>query len=404
MLERVSSEQDDDADISSVPGDWIARARQLRPLLEAHAAKNEAARQLVPEVLDALYEARMFRMLMPRSCDGLELQPATYVQVIEEIAKADASVAWCMSQGSGCSMISAYLAPNVARDVFGDPRAVLAWGPTDYKQKALAVDGGYRVSGTWSFASGLMHARWVGCHCIIVEPDGSIRLGSDGKPLDLSMVVPKSSATVQDVWHVVGLKATGSNTYTVNDVFVPEEYTLMRESDAHRRETGPLYRFTTYQLYGVGFASITLGIARAMLDTFVKLTGEKLAYRQAKTLRDNAVIQSQVAICEAKLRSSRALLLKMLEELWETVANGDTISLQQRALLRLASVHAAHQAKEVADTVYHAAGATAIFQDNPFERRFRDIHTVIQQVQGQFSNFEMVGQVLLGMDSGTKLI
>jgi alkylation response protein AidB-like acyl-CoA dehydrogenase len=404
MLNRVSSDEPGADDTVAAPGDCIARARQLAPLLEAYAAKTEAARELAPEVVAALHDARLFRMLMPRSCDGLELQPATYVQVIEEIAKADASAAWCMSQGSGCSMTAAYLPPHVAREVFGDPRAVLAWGPTDGKQKAHAVKGGYRVSGTWSFASGLGHASWVGCHVIIVEPDGSIRMAADGKPVDRTMVIPKSSVTVSDVWHVIGLKGTGSNTYTVTDVFVPEDHTLTREADEDRRETGPLYRFTTYQLFGVGFASITLGIARKMLDTFVRLTAEKFAYRQAKVLRDNAVIQSQVAICEAKLRSSRALLLETLQELWETVANGDAISLDQRASLRLASVYAAHQAKDVADTVYHAAGATAIFENNPFERRFRDIHTVIQQVQGQFHNFEMVGQVLLGLPASTKLI
>jgi alkylation response protein AidB-like acyl-CoA dehydrogenase len=403
MLNRVSPDESEAEDIPA-PGDCVARARQLRPLLEAHAAKTEEARQLAPEVLTALHEARLFRMLLPRSCDGLELQPAQYVQVIEEIAKADASTAWCMSQGSGCSMIAAYMAPHVARDVFGDPRATFAWGPTDGKQKAHAVKGGYRVSGQWSFASGLMHASWVGGHCIIVEPDGSIRLGADGKPLDRTMVMPKSRVTVTDVWHVVGLKGTGSNTFSADEVFVPEEYTLTRESDEERRESGPLYRFTTYQLFGVGFASITLGIARTMLDTFVGITSDKFAYRQTKTLRENAVIQSQVAICEAKLRSSRALLLETLEALWDTVANGDAISLDQRASLRLASVYAAHQAKDVADTIYHNAGATAIFESNPFERRFRDIHSVIQQVQGQFHNFEMVGQVLLGMDSGTKLI
>jgi alkylation response protein AidB-like acyl-CoA dehydrogenase len=400
MLERASRDQTDPEAAAAA----IARARQLRPLLEANAAKNEVARQLVPEVVDALHEARMFRMLMPRSCGGLELKPSTYVQVIEEIAKADASVAWCMAQGSGCSMSSAYLAPEAAREVFGDPRAVLAWGPTDGKQQARAVPGGYRVSGTWAFASGLMHATWVGCHCVPVEPDGSIRMAADGKPVDLTLLVPKAKAAIKDVWRVVGLKGTGSNTFTIDDVFVPEAYTFTRESDDYRRERGPLYRFTTYQLYGVGFAGIALGIARTMLDTFVSSTADKLAYRQIKALRENAVIQSQVALGEAKLRASRALVIKTLEELWDTVAAGGTISLEQRAALRLASVYAAHQAKDVADTIYHVSGATAIFESNPYERRFRDIHTVIQQVQGQFHNFEMVGQVLLGMDSGTKLI
>ena len=252
MLKRISADNDDDE--IAAAGDCIARARQLAPLIEAHAAETEAARGIAPAVLAALHEARLFRMLMPQSCDGMELEPATYVQAIEEIAKADASTAWCVAQGSGCSMTAAYLAPNVARDVFGDPGAVLAWGPTDGKQRAVAVEGGYRVSGTWHFASGLGHATWVGGHCVIVEPDGSLRPGDDGKPLDRTMLMPKSSVTVTDVWRVVGLKGTGSNTFSCTDVFVPEAYTLTRESAQDRRASGPLYRFTTYQLYGMGFA------------------------------------------------------------------------------------------------------------------------------------------------------
>lgn len=400
MLKRVSAGEPE----SVTAPDCIARARQVGPLLEACAARTEAERKVAAEAMDALHGAQLFRMLIPRSCGGLELKPVDYVQAIEEIAKWDASAAWCMSQGSGCSMIAAYLAPQVAQAVFGDPRSVFAWGPTDGKQKAYAVPGGYRVTGRWSFASGLMHASWVGGHCIIVEPDGSIRMGADGKPLDRTMVMPKSDVTVTDVWHTIGLKGTGSNTFSAEDLFVPEDYTLTRESDDERREPGPLYRFTTYQMFGVGFASVALGIARRMLDTFVGLTAEKQAYRQSKVLRENAVVQSQVAICEAKLRASRALLLQTLEDLWDTVAAGKPHSLDERAALRLASVYAAHQAKDVVDSVYHAAGATAIFEANAYERRFRDLHSVIQQVQGQYNNFEMVGQVLLGMDSGTKLI
>lgn len=403
MLKRVMSADGPEDEIAAA-GDCIARARQLAPLIEAHAAETEAARGIAPAVLAALHEARLFRMLMPQSCDGMELEPATYVQAIEEIAKGDASTAWCVAQGSGCSMTAAYLPPNIARDVFGDPAAVLAWGPTDGKQRAVVVEGGYRVTGTWHFASGLGHATWVGGHCVVVEPDGSLRMGDDGKPLDRTMLIPKSNVTVTDVWRVVGLKGTGSNTFSCTDVFVPEAYTLTRESARDRRSTSPLYRFTTFQLYGIGFAGIALGVARKSLDAFVALAMEKTPYRQVKPLRENAVIQSQVALGEARLNASRALLQQTLRELWTTVANGDDLSLEQRASLRLASVYAAHQAKDVVDAVYHAAGATAIFESNPFERRFRDVHTVSQQVQAHFSLYESIGQYFLGLPLHPKFI
>jgi indole-3-acetate monooxygenase len=398
MLERVSAAQDNTSDC-------IARARDVAPLIAAHAARTEQERAIAPAVLAALHEARLFRMLLPRSVGGWEADPATFMQAIEELAKADASTAWCVTQASGCSMTAAYLAPEVARAVFGGADAVMAWGPgPGATAKAVPVAGGYRATGTWSFASGIRHATWLGCHCPLFEPDGTPRLEADGKPAERTMVIPKAQADVTDIWRVIGLKGTGSDRYAIADLFVPDAYTLTRETGADRRESGALYRMTTYQLFGVGFAAIALGLARAALDAFVALAAGKVPMARTTALRDNAVIQSQVALAEAKLGSARAFLVEVLAECWATVQRGDAPTLRQRAMLRLAGVHAAHQGKDVIDAVYHAAGATAIFEDNPFERRFRDIHAVTQQVQAHFANFEMVGQVLLGLPSPSKMI
>jgi alkylation response protein AidB-like acyl-CoA dehydrogenase len=397
MLERVSSVHDS-------ASDCIARARDLGPLIATYAAQTEQAREIAPEVLAALHDARLFRLLLAKSCDGWEADPATFLQVVEEIAKADASTAWCVVQASGCSMSAAYVAPEVAREIFGPARAVMAWGPVGPKAKAVPVAGGYRASGTWSFASGIKHAGWLGCHCPVVEADGTPRLGPDGKPAERTMLIPKASAEVDDIWHVVGLKGTGSDKYEIDDLFVPDAYTFTRESAADRRESGPLYRLTTFHLFGIGFAAIALGLARASLDAFIALAAHKTPMTKTFILRDNAVVQSQVALAEAKLTSSRTYLLQAVHDTWDTVARGEALALPQRAMLRLAATYAVHQAKDVVDTAYHAAGATAVFESNPFERRFRDVHAVIQQVQAQFANFEMVGQVLLGLPSPSKLI
>jgi alkylation response protein AidB-like acyl-CoA dehydrogenase len=384
--------------------DPLARAQHLGAVIERAAPQTERQRELPPELLNALHGAELFRLLLPHSVGGQELEPAAYLQVIEEIAKADGSTAWCVAQASGCSMSAAYLAPGIAREIFGAADAVLAWGPSGPNAKAVKVDGGYRVSGTWMFASGSRHAQWLGGHAPVVDAQDAPVLGGDGKPLERTVLFPKSSATVTDVWHVVGLKGTGSDTYSVAGLFVPEEYSFTREAAEDRRESGPLYRFTTFQLYGVGFAGVALGLGRACLDAFVELAGVKAPKAYAKLLRENAVIQAQVALSEAKLQSARAFLLQVLEEMWETAARGEEFTMAQRAALRLAGTYAVHQAKDVVDTVYHAAGATAIFESNPFERRFRDVHTVIQQIQAQAANFELVGQLLLGMPSGSKLI
>ena len=218
------------------------------------------------------------------------------------------------------------------------------------------------------------------------------------------MLFPKSEAIICDVWQVMGLKGTGSDAYTVTDLFVPARYTFTRESASDRRESGPLYRFTTYQIYGSAFASVALGIARATLDAFIQIAGTKVPMLGSKPLRDNPVVQSKVAVAEAQWQSSRAFLMQALGDMWETACRREGFTLQQRAALRLAAVHAGHQAKDVIETAYHFAGGTAIFENQPFERRLRDVHAATQQVQAQFVNFEVAGQVLLGLPVTSKLI
>ncbi len=384
--------------------DPVRRARQLRPLIEGAAPAIEQGRQVTAELQAALHEAGLFRLYLPRSFGGEEVQPATFVAVVEEIAKADASTAWCVAQASGCSLAAAYLDPDVAREIFGAPDAVLSWGPVGQNAKATNVDGGYRFSGTWPFASGSRHARWLAGHCPLVDADGKPRLWPDGKPMERTLLFPKSSATIHDVWHVVGLKGTGSDSYTVSDVFVPAPYSFTRESADDRREKGPLYRFTSYQLFGASFAGVALGIARAALDAFIAVASSKVPMLAIKPLRESASVQLHVAQAEARLQASRAFVFQTLEQMWETVARGDDFSMQQRATLRLAAVHAVHQCKEVVEMAYHLAGGTAIFENQAFERRMRDIHAVTQQVQSQISNFEVAGQVLLGLPVASKLI
>jgi alkylation response protein AidB-like acyl-CoA dehydrogenase len=384
--------------------DPILRARALRPLIERAAPEIERNRALPQDVFAALHDVNIFRLLLPRRYGGEEVVPATFVATIEEIAKADASTAWCVAQGSGCSLAAAYLEPDVARDVFGGARAVLAWGPVSPNAKATAVDGGYRVTGTWQYASGSRHANWLGGHCQLVDAQGAPCRGPDGKPLDRTMLFPKSSATVRDVWQVVGLRGTGSDTYTVTDLFVPARYAYTREAITDRQESGPLYQFSNYQIFGASFAGVALGIARATLDAFVAMAATKVPMLASKPLRDNAVIQSQVAWAESRLQSSRAFLMQTLEQMWDIVSRGETFTLQERATLRLASVYAIHQSKDVVDAAYQMAGGSAIFENQAFERRLRDIHTVTQQVQAQLVNFEIAGQVLLGLPVTSKLI
>ncbi len=376
--------------------DYIARARAMAPVIAAEAEEIERRRELPPSLREALIENGFYRLLLPRSLGGAELPPLTFVQVIEEIAKADASTAWCLNQTSGCSMTAAYLDPETAREVFGAPDGILAWGPGP--GEARIVDGGYRINTTFSFASGSHDASWLGAHLPIVERDGRPRLNADGTPLICTLLFPKSAAKMTDIWHVVGLRGTGSDQYSVKDLFVPERFCVARDASQARYEPGLLYRFSSLQLYASGFAGVAMGIARSTLDAFIELARDKIPRGGKHTLRDNNVVQSQVAQAEAKLSAARAFLFGALKKITDEVACNGQLTLDQRMTIRLAATFAIHQARDVVDIAYHAAGANAIFAANPFERRFRDIHTVSQQLQGRQEHYETVGRYRLGLE------
>jgi alkylation response protein AidB-like acyl-CoA dehydrogenase len=382
-------------------GDYLADVRAMAPALAAAAAEIDRRRELPAAIVDALVERGLFRLLLPHPLGGAELLPAEYVPIVEELAKTDASTAWCVNQNSGCSMTAAHLAPAAAREIFGGPRGILAWGPGP--GEARVVPGGYRVSASWSFASGSHHASWLGCHVPVIEADGRPRRHPDGAPLVRTMLFPKSATTFADIWRTIGLRGTGSDQYSVEDLFVPEDYSIdvLSRRETPEGEERLLYRFSSLALYAAGFAGVALGIARSTLDHFIELARDKIPRGARATLRNNNVIQRETAQAEARLASARRYLLGSLADITAAVAERGHVSLDDRMTIRLASTFAIHTALEIVDILYQAAGATAIFNDNPFERRFRDIHSVAQQLQGRQVHFETVGQYLMGLDPDT---
>jgi indole-3-acetate monooxygenase len=385
--------------------DCLTKARALAPLIAEAVPRIEADRELPADLVDALHAARLFRMLLPRSFGGDEVSPIAFMQTIEDIAKTDASTAWCIAQTSVCSTISRSLKPETAAKIFkNDPRGVLAWGPA-VSGKAVVTDGGFRITGAWPYASGSRHATWLGAHCRVCDADGTPRSDKNGKAVEKTLVFPRESATISDTWHVIGLKGTGSDTYAVTDLFVPDDCAIGHHAldPAERRETGPLYAFTIYQLFGSCFPAIALGLARATLDAFIALACAKTPTLGKALLRDNAVIQSKVGIAEAQYAAARAFFYEAWRDIWQAAQSG-SMSLEQRARLRLASVHASQEARAVVDAAYLAAGGTAVYESNPFERRFRDMHAVSQQLQSHASIYEVLGQYFLGLPVNPRFI
>ena len=324
--------------------------RDLGPDIDNAADRIEQDRDLPPTLFAALRERGLFRLVQPSEYGGAELDPPSLVQVIEEVARHDASTAWCMGQTNICAHTAAYLKPAVVKDIFGPNTGILAWGPGP--GEAQVVPGGFRVSGKFDFASGSRLASWLGAHVPVIEPDGSRRVGSDGKPTTTTMFFLKSDVLVRDTWQVMGLRGTGSDSYTVQDLFVPEDFSLARDTAVKPRVPGKLYVFTPSTLYASSFAGIALGIARSVMEAFVNDMKDTKPRGASRTRGESHVMQSQVARSEASLRSARMFLLGSVSEIWEEVQKTGALTRDQLVTLRMASTWAIQSAREAVESSF----------------------------------------------------
>jgi alkylation response protein AidB-like acyl-CoA dehydrogenase len=369
-------------------------ARKLVPVIQSCADQIDAARELPRSLFEALADAGMFHLAFPRSLGGSELDLPTYVEVIEEIGKADASTGWIVNQNSIFATYAARMPRDVARAIWVDtPRAVVANTPAP-TARAIVVPGGYRVTGRQGFSTGCRHASWVASHAQIID-NGQPRLEKNGQPLSLYLFVPVAEAELLDTWRVRGMRGTGTHHFAVNDVFVPAERSV-HPASAPLVESGPLYRIPRTLLFASGDASVALGLARTCLVTFSELAGAKTPRAMQAMLRDQAIVQSAVGHAEAQLRSARAFLFEAVREIWAAATAG-AVTLDHRAALRLAATHAIRLAAGIVDTAYNAAGATAIYEDHPLQRHFQDVHVITQHLQGRLSHYELVGRHWLGL-------
>jgi indole-3-acetate monooxygenase len=372
--------------------DIVARARALQPLITREADEIERTRRLTAPVVSALIENELYRALLPKSVGGVEAPLEVFMQMQEEIAKADASTAWCLGQCSVCAMTAAYLEPEAANEIFNTSPGILAWGAIAHEVKA--VPGGYMANARWDFASGSRQASWLGAHVRIVEADGTPRKKPNGAPDIRTILFPMSSATMYDVWDVIGLKGTGTDSYSVENLFIPEKFVARRDDPTAVREKGPLYKLSTNIVFGMGFAATALGVARATLDAAFDLARTKQP-QGLGVMRENNAVQSQIGRTEASWRAARAYLYSTAAEIWRDLERGVAYTEAHRIAMRIAATWTIHQAASVVDVAYHMSGATAVFASNPFERRFRDIHAIAQQIQARDIHYEDAGKAIL---------
>jgi alkylation response protein AidB-like acyl-CoA dehydrogenase len=366
----------------------LAALGLLAPRIEQTRAASAAQRRLPDELARSMAEAGLFALLVPHALGGLELDPLTAADVVEAASRIDGSAGWAVMIGAQSAWFTAFLPPPVAEQVVGRPRATLA-GVLRPGGRAVPVDGGYRVSGRWGFASGCTYADHLYGTCVVERPG----------PRAMRLVyVPAAEATVLDTWRSLGLRATGSHDFTLQDVAVADEWTLPMPVLGRAPHDGPLYRDGYQNLVFVLQAAQALGVARGALVAFTELAQDTVRWLSGAPLRDRPMVQVTVARAEAKVASARAWLRETVADVWDTVLAGDPPQPQQRIRVRLAITHGISTAVAVADVLQQVAGTVAVPEDHPLQRAFQDLRTAAAHVQAAPSIFELTGGLLLGAD------
>lgn len=371
-------------------GALLEAARRIQPLLRQEAAASEELGQLTPKVVDALHKNGFFGMWLPAQLGGSELTPRQSLEVLEELAYGDASTGWvvmaaCLATGAA----GAYLPTSAVETLFPPNRKRLNVfaGQGTRPGRAVTTKGGYLVSGSWSFGSGLKHSTYIHTAATVEET---------GEPRIFNLPIEK--AKLIDNWDVMGLRATGSIDYTLDNVCVPEDFShplLIVEP----KRGGSLYRIGIINFAGICHAGWALGVARRMLDELRQLTKAKLGRAAQNAANDS--FQQAYGLAEAKLRAARAFVFETWTDIEHTLDRDEQLSVRQETLSRLALYNVTWTANDVSEFVYKAAGTTAL-RDGPIQRYFRDMHAGTQHVTSSPAVLQACGQELAALAEGKR--
>jgi alkylation response protein AidB-like acyl-CoA dehydrogenase len=367
--------------------------KELLPKIKARRAEIEQARRIPDDLAASLRDTGIFALGVPRALGGEETPPADTARVVETIAEADGSTGWVSMIGISSGQAAGYMQEAGAKEAYADPTAPLAAlaGPIG---KFTREDGGLRVSGRWSFASGIDHCEWIWVGGIVFS-DGAPVMTEHGPEIH-HVTLPVAEGEVIDTWHVSGLRGTGSNDFVVNDVFVPEQHVWsLFDPSGHRPE--PLYQMPVVSVFvGSTLAPVALGIARAALNELTELAQTKVPPLSMAVLADRAAGQIDVARAEARLSAARAFLYDAIDDMWETVLVGREPTMRQRALVRMAAVNAVETGAEVARTCNVLAGGGALYDTSDFQRHARDAEAMLHHFTVSQHTWEDAGRALLG--------
>jgi alkylation response protein AidB-like acyl-CoA dehydrogenase len=379
----------------------MERALDIEPLVEAYADVAEAERHLPGVIFTALQEADVFNFFKPLSLGGVRADLRDALDVIEELSRQDGSVGWNAMLGAASGLLAAYLPAAGAEVVYGSTVNGIAgsFAPTG---KAIPVEGGYRISGRWQFASGCENASWIVCGAIVMAGGSDAELA--GPPDVRLLFVQKSESEIVDTWFTTGMRGTGSQDFVVNDVFVPEnrQFPFAMLQTGPEVDDGTAYYQPFLSIVSPLMAAVALGVARRAIEAFKELAMKKTPRAGTTTLANQHTIHERVGMAEGLVRSARAYLHDTARDVMETERRDGEAKTEMLAMARLAGAFSARRAVEAVDLMYEAGGGTSIYATSPLERCFRDAHMVTHHIAVAPSNIEMCGQYLLGLGLQTR--
>ncbi len=375
----------------------LAVVRKLGPLIREHSEATERTRRLAPAVLAALADAGVFRLLLPRSLGGLEVDPVTCSLISEEIASFDSAAAWALQAGNTGAWWAARLPKEGVEEIYGENPSALQAAAFHPPQQARETAAGYSITGRGPLASTIHDSEWLFLSALIM--DGDAPRMTDGMPHLIGLVLRAREVEVVDTWYSLGMRGTDSNDVVIRNVVVPASRTfpLIPPFEPNIHYQGPLYRFPGIAAVSLTVAPVILAVARNAITELRELAMKKTAFGFQRMLRERPAIQATLAKSEGMLRSARLLYYDTLASAWERTLAGTPHSLEQKADLLLAAANAAATASEVTDMMHRAAGTTGIYARNPLERHFRDAQTLRHHGFLSESRFEAVGQVYFGV-------
>ena len=372
----------------------LNNAQRLSKSFAKRSAEFEQARRLPTDVSDAMAKAGIYRMFVPQSLGGSETSPLVSSQVFETLAQGDAACGWVafIAATSGSSL--ARIETSAAKQMFASPQTMLA-GVFAPNGKAVKSGEDYILNGQWQWGSGTQNADWVLAGSMVIDPEQP----ADAKPRAHMCLVPKDAIEFLDTWHSTGLRGTGSTDFKLTDHRVPSAHIVGLE--VRKMPDTPLFQFPNFTLLALGIGAVSMGIARAALNEFVGLAQQKKRISSSSTIAERSHTQMQIATAEAKLRSARAFYYDSVEQAWERALAGDTVDVDQRRNLRLATTHAVMASAEVVDCAYNLAGGVSVYQSSNLQRHFRDIHVATQHIMVAPSTLETTGRLFLGLPTNT---